>query len=56
MPSQKTSDATGHSGETEGSLNHEVCQKMASLVETLTTSGKPALDQDMMKQLKKICK
>ncbi|XP_041477105.1 UV-stimulated scaffold protein A-like [Lytechinus variegatus] len=39
-----------------GSLDHEVCKEMADLIETLTTSGKPALDQDVMKQLKKICK
>ncbi|XP_071482724.1 UV-stimulated scaffold protein A-like [Diadema antillarum] len=42
--------------ESKASLDHGLCQQMANLVETLTTTGKPALDQDNMKQLKKICK
>lgn len=37
-------------------LDHEVCKKMSDLVEELTTSGQATLDQDRMKQFKKLCK
>lgn len=30
--------------------------KLSELVEELTTSGEPQLDQDKMKEVKKICK
>ena len=37
-------------------LDHSVCEELSSLVDSLTHSGNPSLDQDTVKKLKKICK
>ncbi|CAC5393518.1 UVSSA [Mytilus coruscus] len=37
-------------------LDHTLCQEMAKYVEELTTSGRPALNPDIMKSFKKICR
>lgn len=37
-------------------MDHDVRDRLSGLVEELTTSGEPQLNQDKMKELKKICK
>lgn len=37
-------------------LDVNLCQAMAKLVDELTTTGKPVLDQKQMNDFKKICK
>ena len=37
-------------------LDHAKCDRLVELVEELTTSGKETLDEDAVKELKKICK
>jgi hypothetical protein len=37
-------------------LDHTLCQEMTKYVEELTTSGRPALNPDIMKSFKKICR
>lgn len=37
-------------------MDQTIRDKLSSLVEELTTSGEPQLNQDKMKEVKKICK
>ncbi|KAL3863835.1 hypothetical protein ACJMK2_005563 [Sinanodonta woodiana] len=37
-------------------IDHSICQKMEELVEQLTTSGKPVLNAEKMKQFKNLCR
>ena len=41
---------------TQEKLDVSQCETMAHLVEKLTTTGRPTLDQEQMKAFKKICK
>ena len=41
---------------TQEKLDVSQCEIMAHLVEKLTTTGRPTLDQEQMKAFKKICK
>ena len=37
-------------------LDNTICQQMSSLVELLVTSGKSALNAEVMKKFKKLCR
>ena len=40
----------------EHCLDHQLLKKLEDLIEDITTTGRPTLDEELMKQIKKICK